>query len=300
MKNLSGATAGKDDKSKIEYSVSKITVPQEIVTEVHAFVKRLFIVDDHSLFTSAIDAIFSQLTASNLTITSDELVRTLREELRAFKKERIWLANSFSLNRGHRLSNQITNFLSLSLPNQCIVDIGCSDGGMLRRISETAETKINLIGVDIIDKGLEDPAFKYYKVDADHPTLPIKDRSVNVVTMLMVLHHSASFTKLIEEANRILKTDGLLIVKEHNAASAKQRIYLELIDRILSEVLFDLNLTATLNYKNLTEWVAEIELFDFKLKQKIETRGDGFLVFEVNPKIDVKFNCPRTMETKLC
>ncbi len=90
------------------------------------------------------------------------------------------------------------------------VDVGCGGGNILQMTD-----KLNLdpkVGVDISLSALRVVHRKgYFAVLGDAENLPFKSSAVGLVTASSVLHHLFAPERLIGEANRILKNDGLFL-----------------------------------------------------------------------------------------
>jgi SAM-dependent methyltransferase len=148
-----------------------------------------------------------------------------------FMNVHFYPANGLPENEGcHRATYHIKDVITL-IGNRHIsslVDIGCSHGSITRELGRcyglSAEA---LYGVDIIAP-YKDPYMTYIQTP-DY--IPISDNSIDVVTMLMSLHHIRDPLITIHEAYRILKEGGIVIIKEHDIAENdnEARTYLDIL-----------------------------------------------------------------------
>lgn len=107
-----------------------------------------------------------------------------------------------------------------------MLDIGCGKGELYRYISEL-DRNTNYIGLDInlnqvqnLDRpSARDPSFIY----GDCLNLPLKEGSIDCVTMLEVLEHLKKPVEALLEAKRVLKQGGSLIVTIPNADRLTER-----------------------------------------------------------------------------
>ncbi len=96
-----------------------------------------------------------------------------------------------------------------------VLDLGCGNGRMLELFKEKS---VYYAGVDNSEKLIDIAREKYPGVDfrvADALKLPFPDNYFDEIISIAVLHHipSADFRKhFVEEAKRVLKPGGLLII----------------------------------------------------------------------------------------
>lgn len=91
-----------------------------------------------------------------------------------------------------------------------ILDVGCGTGGNMKFLS----TFGRVYGVDNLKVAVDfskKRGFKDSKV-ADAYNLPFKDESFELVTFLDVLEHIKDDKKALEEAKRVLKPGGLIVI----------------------------------------------------------------------------------------
>lgn len=96
-------------------------------------------------------------------------------------------------------------------PSGALLDIGGGDGGI------AAEIDTNNREVVVFDVHLKPihPKIKYIQnIDG---TIPYSDNHFSIVLIYVALHHfEENLDKLLKEAYRVCKNDGLLIIREHN------------------------------------------------------------------------------------
>lgn len=100
-----------------------------------------------------------------------------------------------------------------------ILDIGCGEG----LIASLIKKKTNdVTAMDVVDKYgdfIRQRGIKFVKHDAEKFPYPFKNEEFDVVTILSVLEHLYRPDKCLEEARRILKKDGQMIICLPNYAS---------------------------------------------------------------------------------
>jgi ubiquinone/menaquinone biosynthesis C-methylase UbiE len=100
-------------------------------------------------------------------------------------------------------------------PGDFFVDIGCGNGSLIAAIKKKAT--ITAFGVDISPNMIEECKKRYPNIHFEVSSgelLPFEDSIFDCVTMCCVLHHLHSPETFFMEANRILKSGGILIIGE--------------------------------------------------------------------------------------
>ena len=171
------------------------------------------------------------------------------------------------------------------------VDIGCSEGGITQFLGKSLGLN-HVYGVDIVDESKitriddnNDVHMEYIKLDMTKHTeycLPFLDESVDLITILMCLHHINKNESCIKEISRTMKKGGYLIVQEHDAQTKEDKICLDILHGMYSIVwnevgkVEDPNFCETYEsfYKSRKEWTELIlsngfeEISDLKINEK--------------------------------
>lgn len=145
----------------------------------------------------------------------------------------------------HGIDGEIINALRLD-GSETVVDVGCGDGGFIELLAETCGHQGELIGIN-------DSSYHYYRVEmeledkpnvqfieADARQIPLPDESADCITMKFLLYHVDQPGRAIDEALRILKPGGTLLIATRNPGN-QGRLW-----GFLSEVTEELRL-MTLN-----------------------------------------------------
>jgi ubiquinone/menaquinone biosynthesis C-methylase UbiE len=144
------------------------------------------------------------------------------------------ITNKLSNERGVNRMKSIERYIKIDFPVSCYLDIGCLDGGITESIGKYFRlNKLQTHGVDV--KSYENAGENNYDnitfTTYDGSKLPYTDDSFDLVTCLMVFHHiqECNITILIEEIYRILKPNGILILREHDAHTENDKKLLNLM-----------------------------------------------------------------------
>lgn len=116
-----------------------------------------------------------------------------------------WRAGSREWPTKHQL------ILSLTNKTDCILDVGCGTGAMLRYLARNGYT--NLEGLEISARAVEVLSkFGITMHHAELPSLPLAGHKYDVVVASQVLEHIIRRRKFLRQLCRILKPAGALIL----------------------------------------------------------------------------------------
>lgn len=124
-----------------------------------------------------------------------------------------------------REDERVKNFFEVVKPGrkfESYLDIGC--GGM--EITHTLAEKLSIskyFGTDIFDSDMKN----YVKSNGMHYTFA--DNSFDLITCYVSIHHMENLAIFFSEINRMLKPDGVLFVREHNANTHSIYPYLNFV-----------------------------------------------------------------------
>jgi len=95
-------------------------------------------------------------------------------------------------------------------PYSEILDVGCGNGFIAHHLSALLKTSV--VGLDV---GASTSAkISYHQFDGRH--FPLPDQSFDAVLFCYVLHHAQDARLVLDEARRVLKDGGLMIIYEDN------------------------------------------------------------------------------------
>jgi ubiquinone/menaquinone biosynthesis C-methylase UbiE len=104
---------------------------------------------------------------------------------------------------------RIRKVLPYIVPGKVLVDLGCDEEmTLIKRLQPTMK---KVIGLDIVTPPVKRGNLEILKTDLTKK-FPLKDKTVDVVTMLAVLEHLPTPEKIVTEAYRILKPGGVFLV----------------------------------------------------------------------------------------
>lgn len=140
----------------------------------------------------------------------------------------------------------------------CYLDIGSFDGHITQAVGEYFHLERQQIhGVDIRNFNKVDITFTECEDFATH--LPYSDSSFDLITCLMTLHHipSDKLDTLMGEIYRVMKYDGIVILREHSVEHECSRIGLDIMHKFYDKVWNmpdDSWSEEKGNYKSFREW----------------------------------------------
>lgn len=170
------------------------------------------------------------------------------------------------------------------------IDIGGGNGNVLSGINKHLNCdKSQFVCVESNDW------IENYKYDNDNitylfwdnETLDVLDNSCDIVFCMVSLHHMTDDTisNALTEIHRILKKDGILIIKEHDCNSKlthsiivwEHHLY-HLLDCVYDKRVFDFDdywNNSIYNFKSKKDWQTLLESFGFKYKHSKNRFLDG-------------------------
>jgi len=114
---------------------------------------------------------------------------------------------------------RIKERLALTLPVQRALDVGCGTGLSTMALKEIAE---RIVGIDssaeMIGLASADANVEYQLANVEH--LPFGDREFDLVTVSQAIHWFSQ-TRFLQEASRVLRTEGWLIVYDNYFAGSE-------------------------------------------------------------------------------
>ena len=119
-----------------------------------------------------------------------------------------WHEESVHVPRVERLSAGITELVPAA---KSMLDIGCGDGSMARKIAEKVGATGDMHGVDVLVR----PNAVIDVVHYDGHSLPFESGRFDLVTICDVLHHADDPRAVMREAVRVLSPHGALVIKDH-------------------------------------------------------------------------------------
>lgn len=130
-----------------------------------------------------------------------------------------WMMN-FDLGRNVYLRGIIKKLHEISQlpPNQKILEIGCGNGIGTRLIhayfkpSQLIATEYDESLVEIAQQKVKD--LNVFVEQADATKLRFADHEFDAIVGLSVIHHIPNWEEALDELHRIIKPNGLLIIKE--------------------------------------------------------------------------------------
>ena len=96
-----------------------------------------------------------------------------------------------------------------------VLDVGCGNGSLISGIKQ--KNDIEAYGIDISPEMIKECRKRYDNIDfrvSGGEDIPFEDNNFDIVIICCALHHLNNPEKFFQEAKRLLKTDGILIVGE--------------------------------------------------------------------------------------
>jgi ubiquinone/menaquinone biosynthesis C-methylase UbiE len=161
------------------------------------------------------------------------------------------------------------------------LDVGCGEGS----ISSAMTKQFNLdsnhsFACDIIDQKV-DGSFNF-TLSTDF-SLPYQDNTFDLVTLFMTGHHLSDPERMIPEIRRVMKKTGFLVMRDHNAVTDKEKLFLDIVHCLYACVFSDETKPEDCNgkyatYRSTSEFLEMFNKFGFKCL-KVYQKNDMFSSF---------------------
>lgn len=145
--------------------------------------------------------------------------------------------------RGIKLAEGIAPLLP---PEAKVLDVGCGDGAIDRRI-QSLRPDVDLSGIDVMIR--TEAAIPVTQFDGS--TIPFPDRSFDAVLFVDVLHHTSDPAVLLREARRVSRR--WIVLKDHTRDGFLAFQTLAAMDWLGNA---HHNIPLPLNFLNEAEWQA--------------------------------------------
>ena len=111
--------------------------------------------------------------------------------------------------RAYDMALEIANVVQA---NSQVLDVGCGNGFIAHHLSALLQTPV--VGLDVAESTTA--RISYHQFDGRH--FPLADQTFDAVLFCYVLHHAQDAHLILDEARRVLKDGGLMIIYEDNPA----------------------------------------------------------------------------------
>lgn len=108
-----------------------------------------------------------------------------------------------------------------------------------------------------------------FKKIIENKKIPFENKFFDIIIISMVLHHVKDYSFVFNELYRLLKPNGILILREHDAVHKTDKDLIDLqhyiyMYNIYGNQLYDKNKNYYSNYKSINEWKTILQNKSFK------------------------------------
>ncbi len=135
------------------------------------------------------------------------VIKGLQRRYRRMRRRR-------KVGRAYDMALEIARYLKTG---STVLDVGCGNGFIAHHLKSILRSGV--VGLDV---GLStDATIDYVKFDGRH--FPVQCQTFDVVLLCYVLHHAQDARLVLEEARRVLRATGVVVVYEDNPGSQWDR-----------------------------------------------------------------------------
>lgn len=156
-----------------------------------------------------------------------------------------------------RRARVLSQKLAEVIPQEAdLLDVGCGDGEIAWMIGQQ-RPDLRISGVDVLVRDQTHiPVDKY-----DGVTLPYDDQSIDVVTLIDVLHHCDQPVEVLREATRVARR--AVVIKDHKRDGLAAAPTLRFMDWVGNNRY---GVALPYNYLSTTEWLDAFDELNLQVK----------------------------------
>lgn len=186
--------------------------------------------------------------------------------------EKIPVITREQINRAEFMSKKLLSCIPPYIKKKAtnFLDYGCAEGaitGTLRK--QLGFSKELCYGADIRTFYGEND-FTFIQLTDEGDLIPnIRDKSIDIIFVSMVLHHIENIPQTLIEFKRILKKNGIIIIREHHCENIYEAVFLDIVHGLyslsLSDPIEDKNFIKNYKawYKTREEWNDIMSIYGF-------------------------------------
>jgi SAM-dependent methyltransferase len=160
-----------------------------------------------------------------------------------------------------RRVERLSEHLSALMPESgTVLDIGCGDGRLARRIGER-RPGLTMRGIDVLVR--QDTAIPIDPFDGSH--IPLADAAMDIAMLVDVLHHAEDPLALLREAARVARQ--AVVIKDHLREGIGAQATLRFMDWV-GNARFGVHLTY--QYWSRDEWNRAIAVTGLAVERWVE------------------------------
>lgn len=232
--------------------------------------------------------------------TVDAIIKNSKNDIEIYNqiKSKLYKPDPYAepFNRGISRVKDLKPILNPHRKFNFYIDIGCGDGEITTEIHKAYVNpqKGITLGIDYKNelfpdsgKGRIDKRKKINLINYDGVNIPAKNNSVDLITCFQSLHHIPNKMNTIKEIARVVKKNGIVIIREHDAQTEDDKKYID-IQHILYGYLKDDNKYILNNYKayyeSLNSYVKKFKSLGFQCiyikRNPFRVDKNGYLGFK--------------------
>lgn len=152
----------------------------------------------------------------------------------------------------------------IAIPNNMMyLDVGCNNGLLTKALGKVL-CATEMHGIDV--KKCMNQHIANIKV-YDGTNIPYGDNTFDFVTIFQTLHHIHNINDLIHDIHRVIKKDGILMIKEHNCDNDDTKKFVE-FEHVMYDIKKNINIGSDdLFLRSEEEWNVLLAKYGFIKKE---------------------------------
>jgi len=225
----------------------------------------------HININNSYEIVSNMLTLPLTDITFYRIIGDIIKKEEKYKSEKLLNTISHRDKKVEMFINVINNIKDFRVTQY--LDYGCGDCDVTGKCGKALnlDTK-NIFGADINtwggynDKTRNIDKINFVNIVPNKP-LAFDDKTFDLISCFMVLHHIENLEFCLQELNRIMKSGGYLYITEHMVTNFMEKMLVD-IEHSIYEIAYrntdDYHLSYINKFYHWTEWIVIMDKYNFQ------------------------------------
>jgi ubiquinone/menaquinone biosynthesis C-methylase UbiE len=230
---------------------------------------------EHGMFKNAPALALQFLGAVDAGCSSDRSCEQVYDDLYAFLQDaerRGHFSRHFAADEAARIRRRVEQFTALVPAGEAphsFADVGCGTGLVTAGLAQAWKLpRDRAFGVEVFERSQAPDVFT--PLPFEKRRIPLPDGSIDLATVIMVLHHETDPQGLLREVFRILKSRGLLLLRETDADTPALLLFNHVMEHFYFRVFNRLpGVPNPFTHRSASEWADMVRSAGFSIEKTL-------------------------------